>query len=150
MDIKHAALVASSIGLAQAGLTYVWPRLGKGYLPVTDGKLFGFQIVPQQGVQMQMLAAAVGFVSGFGADIMHQYILPHLSADARTENLESAILIPAAAALFTDFIYTKLSPTVSSGVGIESLLVLGAASSIAGLYLHDNLIAKYTGDKLGY
>jgi len=149
IDLKHTALIGLSAGAVQAGLTFVWPGLTKGF-NVFDGKLLGIPLLPTGRYAMPALAAGVGFASGMLGDVAHHYILPHLSADSRLSNLESLIFLPAAGAFLTNFAYNKANPRASEDFGSESLFALGAASVVGGLWLHDMFLAPWFGDKVGY
>lgn len=94
------------------------------------------------GTRVPILAAtgALGFASSWAGDLIHDWLLPHLSPDRKFSQMESAFLAPTVAGAVQVGVLEAVSPGAVKQLGGQAMVFgIGAASYILGQYVYENL-----------
>ena len=87
-----------------------------------------------------VVGGAVGAGASMLSDMAHAWILPHISANKRFENLESAALAPAVSAGATVALYKALGAAGDGGIDLKQAALIGAAGEIISVYAYGNVV----------
>lgn len=94
------------------------------------------------GMRVPILAAtgALGFASSWAGDLIHDWILPHLSPDAKFAQMESGLLAPTVAGMTQVVALEAFSKGAVDQLGGQAMVFgIGAAGYILGQYVYENL-----------
>lgn len=78
--------------------------------------------------------------SSFGAEILHNWVLPYLPQSDKAVQIENAVLAPAISAAVNVAVLMVAYPALIKDVGIQEPIVLGIGSEVAGSYAYENFI----------
>jgi len=127
-------------------------RLGKySSHAVISGGLFHFMnsskgaavLVNGVRIPISVFGAGVGVASTFVNDIAHSYVLPHLSADARINFIESHMLSPVVSGGVYYLATKLLTPGVADSVPMLELAGIGAISELVSQFTYETLLLPW-------
>ena len=125
----------------KVGTYIVKPLLAAGITAVAMPQVGAKNILVMGNyVPTWVVTGAGALVAGYVGEMAHQYVLPHLSPNAKFAQAESAILSPAVAGMTQVALLEVLSKGSMSDGRMLKTFAVGAISDIAAQYAYEQTL----------
>jgi hypothetical protein len=99
---------------------------------------------PVGQVPTWVVGGALGVVGSFSADLVHQFVLPHISSDKRFQHVEAAVLnVGASSGAYVLGSQALNSSLISDTGGVQMMAVIGGVSELASEWVYLNVLLPF-------